>query len=134
VSVENISTSLMCPFTTVGMSERRKACTVVWGTKWCRIMASQGRQLLPCKDCWKRRRLSLWLPPSWLSSVVRRDIMSLSHCLFIWTVRQLFAVAVAVLPLPREFFIFVFERRAQFYFSRYDAPTVFRSGLTSVFR
>jgi hypothetical protein len=23
------------------------------GAKWCRIMASQGRQPVPCKGCWK---------------------------------------------------------------------------------
>jgi hypothetical protein len=47
-------------------------------------------------------------------------------------VRQLFAVAVAVFPLSKEVFIFVVERRTQFYFSRYDVPTVFSSEYTFV--
>jgi hypothetical protein len=47
-------------------------------------------------------------------------------------VRQLFAVAVAGFPLPMEVLIFVVERRTQFYFSRYDVPTVFSREYTSV--
>jgi hypothetical protein len=44
----------------------------------------------------------------------------------------MFAVAVAVFPLLKEVFIFDVERRAQFYFSRYDVPTVFSSKYTFV--
>jgi hypothetical protein len=46
--------------------------------------------------------------------------------------RQLFAVAVAVFPLSKEVFIFVVERRAHFYFSRYGIPTVFSSEYTFI--
>jgi hypothetical protein len=50
--------------------------------------------------------LSLRLPPPWVSPVGFGDIISLVDCLFRWTVRQLFAVAVAVFsPLPNVVFI-----------------------------